>query len=113
MAAPPDAFHDEVSYDPYDYAIHEDPYPTYRRLRAEAPLYRNDELDFWAISRHADVAAAFRDHERYSSANGVSLDPSAWGPGRAPHDVVPGHGPARAHPHARPGLEGLHATAGP
>ncbi|MFD0473558.1 cytochrome P450 [Nonomuraea thailandensis] len=68
------------SYDPYDYAIHEDPYPAYRRLRDSAPLYRNDELDFWAISRHADVSAAFRDHERYSSANGVSLDPSAWGP---------------------------------
>ncbi|MEV5750725.1 cytochrome P450 [Actinoallomurus sp. NPDC052308] len=70
----------EVSYNPYDYAIHEDPYPAYARLRAHAPLYRNDELDFWAISRHADVAAAFRDHERFSSANGVSLDPSAWGP---------------------------------
>ncbi|MGW3352263.1 cytochrome P450 [Nonomuraea rubra] len=68
------------SYDPYDYAIHEDPYPAYRRLRDRAPLYRNDELDFWALSRHADVSAAFRDHERYSSANGVSLDPSAWGP---------------------------------
>lgn len=70
----------DVSYDPYDYALHEDPYPTYERLRAEAPLYRNDALDFWAISRHAEVAAAFRDHERFSSANGVSLDPSAWGP---------------------------------
>jgi cytochrome P450 len=75
VAAPP-----EVSYSPYDYAIHEDPYPTYRLLREHAPLYRNDELDFWAISRHADVAAAFRDHERFSSRNGVSLDPSAWGP---------------------------------
>ncbi|UBU09262.1 cytochrome P450 [Nonomuraea gerenzanensis] len=68
------------SYDPYDYAIHEDPYPAYRRLRDEAPLYRDDGLDFWALSRHADVSAAFRDHERYSSFNGVSLDPSAWGP---------------------------------
>jgi cytochrome P450 len=70
----------QVSYSPYDYAIHEDPYPTYHRLREEAPLYRNTDLGFWAISRHADVAGAFRDHERYSSGNGVSLDPSAWGP---------------------------------
>lgn len=68
------------SYDPYDYALHEDPYPAYRRLRDEAPLYRDDALDFWALSRHADVSAAFRDHARCSSANGVSLDPSAWGP---------------------------------
>ncbi|MGW0809844.1 cytochrome P450 [Nonomuraea sp. NPDC002799] len=70
----------DVSYNPYDYAIHDDPYPAYRRLRDQAPLYRNDELDFWAISRHDDVSAAFRDHARYSSVNGVSLDPSAWGP---------------------------------
>jgi cytochrome P450 len=69
-----------VSYSPYDYSIHEDPYPTYARLREEAPLYRNEELGFWALSRHEDVAAAFRDHTTFSSRNGVSLDPSAWGP---------------------------------
>jgi cytochrome P450 len=67
-------------YDPYAYEIHEDPYPTYERLREEAPLYRNDDLDFWALSRHADVLEAFRDWERYSNAHGVSLDPSASGP---------------------------------
>src|SRR5580658_9406980 len=69
-----------LSFSPYDYAFHADPYPVYARLRAEAPLYRNDELDFWALSRHADVVAAFRDPARFSSANGVSLDPAAWGP---------------------------------
>ena len=69
-----------VAFSPYDYRIHEDPYPVYARLRDEAPLYRNDELDFWAVSRHEDVVGAFRDPSRFSSANGVSLDPSAWGP---------------------------------
>ncbi len=69
-----------LSFSPYDYRIHEDPYPTYARLRDEAPLYRNDELDFWALSRYDDVAAAFRDSRRLSNANGVSLDPAAWGP---------------------------------
>jgi hypothetical protein len=68
-----------VSYNPYDYEIHEDPYPTYGRLRAEAPVYRNDELDFWALSRHEDVMGAFRDSAHFSSRNGVSLDPAAWG----------------------------------
>lgn len=67
-------------YDPYAYEIHEDPYPTYRRLRDEAPLYRNDERGFWALSRHADVMAAFRDSERFSNAEGVSIDPAASGP---------------------------------
>ncbi|MGP4027935.1 cytochrome P450 [Actinomadura sp. 3N407] len=70
----------QVFYSPFDYAVHEDPYPFYTRLRDEAPLYRNDELGFWALSRHADVSAAFRDHATFSSANGVSLEPSAWGP---------------------------------
>jgi cytochrome P450 len=69
-----------VAFSPYDYRIHEDPYPVYARLRDEAPLYRNSDLDFWALSRHEDVVAAFRDPSRFSSANGVSLDPAAWGP---------------------------------
>ena len=67
-------------FDPYDYGIHEDPYPTYARLREHAPLYRNEELDFWALSRYSDVVAGFRDNTRLSSANGVSLDPLAYGP---------------------------------
>ncbi|WP_433665327.1 cytochrome P450 [Nocardia sp. CA-128927] len=69
-----------LTFDPYDYRFHEDPYPTYHRLRTEAPLYYNAELDFWALSRHADVTNGFRDSTRLSSANGVSLDPAAWGP---------------------------------
>jgi cytochrome P450 len=70
----------QVEYDPYDYAIHEDPYPTYEALRAHAPVYRNDALDFWALSLHADVLAAFKDTELFSNDHGVSLDPESWGP---------------------------------
>ena len=70
----------QAIYSPFDYAVHEDPYPFYARLRDEAPLYRNDELGFWALSRHADVSAAFRDHATFSNSHGVSLEPSAWGP---------------------------------
>jgi len=67
-------------YSPYAYEIHEDPYPTYARLRDEAPVYHNEAEGFWALSRHADVMAAFGDAARFSSAHGVSLDPSASGP---------------------------------
>ena len=70
----------EILYDPYAYDLHDDPYPTYRRLRDEAPVYRNEAQGFWALSRHADVVAAFRDSARFSSAHGVSLDPAASGP---------------------------------
>ncbi len=71
---------DELVYNPYSYEIHENPYPTYERLREEAPLYHNPEVGFWALSRHEDVLEGFRDHETFSSAHGVSLDPAASGP---------------------------------
>lgn len=71
---------DALVYNPYDYHIHEDPYPTYARLREEAPLYHNAEVGFWALSRHSDVLDGFRDSERLSSSHGVSLDPAASGP---------------------------------
>ncbi|MEU9806552.1 cytochrome P450 [Mycobacterium sp. NPDC050853] len=67
-------------FDPYDYDFHEDPYPYYRRLRDEAPLYRNDDLNFWALSRHQDVLQGFRNSEALSNANGVSMDKASFGP---------------------------------
>jgi cytochrome P450 len=70
----------DLAYSPYAYEIHEDPYPTYARLRDEAPVYRNEAAGFWALSRHADVVEGFRDNVRYSSSHGVSLDPAASGP---------------------------------
>ena len=62
-------------YDPFDYAHHDDPYPAYRRLRDEAPVYRNETYGFWALSRYADCFAAARDYRVYSSAHGSSLEP--------------------------------------
>ncbi|MGH7894118.1 MAG: cytochrome P450 [Candidatus Binatia bacterium] len=61
-------------YSPFAYEIHEDPYPTYARLRDEAPAYYNPDLDFWALSRFDDVHAAMQDWVTYSSAEGVSLE---------------------------------------
>jgi len=68
-----------LRFNPYDYELHDDPYPVYARLREEAPLYHDGELGFWALSRHADVVAAFRDWARFSNAQGISLDPAATG----------------------------------
>ena len=65
----------DLGLDPYDYDFHEDPYPSYRRLRDEAPLYRNEELKFWALSRHGDVLQGFRNSTTLSNKYGVSLDP--------------------------------------
>ena len=63
-----------IEYDPYSYKIHEDPYPVYKLLRDEAPLYHNERLGFWALSRHADVLAALKDTQRLSSKYGVALE---------------------------------------
>lgn len=74
------AVDDAIVFDPYAYSFHADPYPLYQRLRDEAPAYRNDERDFWALSRSEDVLGAFRDTARFSSGHGVSLDEAVWGP---------------------------------
>ncbi len=69
-----------LDFDPYDYALQDDPYPVYRRLRDEAPLYHNTEHDFWVLSRHEDLHRAMRTDGVYSHEMGVSLDASAWSP---------------------------------
>jgi cytochrome P450 len=63
-----------VELNPFSYAFHADPYPTYRWLRDHAPVYRNDALDFYALSRYADVLTASLDHGTYSSAKGTVLE---------------------------------------
>jgi cytochrome P450 len=54
--------------------INADPYPTFARLRDEAPLYYNVEHDFYALSRYADVSRALQDHELFSSARGAIIE---------------------------------------
>jgi cytochrome P450 len=63
-----------VHFDPFAYAFHEDPYPVYRALREHAPVYKSPEMGFWALSRHADVVAGFKDAERLCNSGGISLE---------------------------------------
>jgi cytochrome P450 len=63
-----------VHYDPYDVDIDDDPYPTWTRLRDEAPLYRNDDHDFYALSRWDDVRPALLDWGTYRSGRGTVLE---------------------------------------
>ncbi len=64
----------DLYYDPYNVEIDADPYPTYRRLRDEAPLYYNERLDFWGLSRYSDVEQALKDTRGLSSAKGDILE---------------------------------------
>ncbi|MGV0606842.1 cytochrome P450 [Mycolicibacterium sp. XJ1904] len=63
-----------VYYDPYRVDIVADPYPTYARLREEAPLYYNESYDFWALSRHDDVERALLDWQTFSNSRGDILE---------------------------------------
>ena len=65
---------DAALYDPYDEAIDVAPHEVWRRLRDEAPLYYNEQYDFYALSRFADVLAASLDWPTYSSARGTVLE---------------------------------------
>jgi cytochrome P450 len=64
----------DVYYDPYDVGIDADPYPVFRRLREEAPLYHNDQYDFYALSRFEDVERGLADRETYISGRGAILE---------------------------------------
>jgi cytochrome P450 len=63
-----------IYYDPYDFEIDTDPYPVWKRMRDEAPLYYNEKYDFFALSRYADVEPAMVDWETYRSGRGSILE---------------------------------------
>ncbi len=65
---------DDLYYDPWDVDLNADPYPMFRRIREDAPLYYNAEHDFYALSRFDDVNRALVDHQTFSSARGVVLE---------------------------------------
>jgi len=85
----------DVYYDPFDYLIDSDPYPVWRRLRDDRPLYYNERYDFYAVSRFADVERGLIDWRTYSSAKGSVLEVIKSGmeipPGSIIFEDPPGH----------------------
>jgi cytochrome P450 len=64
----------KLVFDPYSQEYFDNPYEIYARMRDETPIYYDEEQDFYALSRHADVAAALKDHESFSSTRGCHLN---------------------------------------
>ena len=64
----------EIYYDPYDFDIDADPYPVWKRMRDESPLYYNEKYDFWALSRFDDVERCSIDWRTYRSGRGTVLE---------------------------------------
>jgi cytochrome P450 len=65
---------DDLYYDPYDFDIDVDPYPVWKRMRDEAPLYYNEKYDFYAVSRFDDVERCSVDWRTYLSGRGSVLE---------------------------------------
>ena len=63
-----------VYWDPYRPDFWMNPYPVFRRLREEAPLYRNEQYDFYALSRFSDVESGLNNRETFSSSRGDILE---------------------------------------
>ena len=63
-----------VVFDPFSNDFFNSPYATYRRMRDEEPVYYSENYDFYALTRHADVVAAIKDSETFSSSRGVDLE---------------------------------------
>jgi cytochrome P450 len=64
----------QLYYDPYDYDIDADPYPVWKRMRDEAPLYYNERYDFYALTRFDDVERGLIDWKTYISGKGSVLE---------------------------------------
>ena len=75
----------DIYYDPFDQAIDVDPHPLWKRMRDEAPLYRNEKFDFFALSRYDDVEKALVDWDNYRSGRGSTLETIMAG-----FDIPPG-----------------------
>ena len=97
----------KVVFDPYSEEYFTNPFDIYRRMREDAPLYYDEKEDFYALTRHEDVAAALKDFETYSSSSWLRPGDGAQGHiRRAEVDHL--HGSAGAPPYAQPAQQGVH-----
>lgn len=87
-------------FDPFSQEFFDDPYETYRWMRAEAPVYYSEEHDFYALTRHADVAAAFKDRDVLVGLRRRPVD-GEGGRFATRHSNPSVHGSARAPAHAQ------------
>jgi cytochrome P450 len=64
----------DIYYDPFSVEIDKDPHPLWKRMRDEAPLYRNEKYTFWALTRYDDVEKGLVDWDNFRSGKGSTLE---------------------------------------
>ncbi len=62
-----------MEFDPLSTEFFENPWEMYRWLRNEAPVYHNEKIGFWAVSRYDDCVEVHRDVAAYTSTRGLNL----------------------------------------
>jgi cytochrome P450 len=104
---------DELVFDPISLDTHENPYPAYKRLREEAPVYYNSKHNFWALSRYDDVMAADDEWATFTGKYGLDLDDTSnqFGAGFPPLGLFLGYDPPR-HADMRRALQGTFLPRG-
>ena len=86
-----------LDFNPFTTLSEDDPYPTYRQMRDEFPVYHHEPSGMWVLSRHADITATLRDWESFSNTGGIDFGGSSkfFGPGDALDSDPPQHGVLR------------------
>jgi cytochrome P450 len=79
---------EDLNWDPYDYELHKDPHPMWRRMMDEAPLYYNEQYDFYAMTRFDDVLNGLTDWRTFSSARGDQIEIIRAEPGTRPASSI-------------------------
>lgn len=67
----------DLEFDPFSREIMEDPYPTYKALREQAPVYYNKTREFWAVTKYDDTRTVLKDYSAFSNKWGIELDNTA------------------------------------
>ena len=83
-----------MEYDPFSREFQADPFPVYRWMRDEAPVFHSEKWNWWALSRFEDVRAAATDPQTFLSYEGIDIDDTAKdqsGPGFLPDIDNPRH----------------------
>ena len=83
-----------MEYDPFSQEFQADPFPVYRWMRDEAPVFYSEKWNWWALSRFEDVRAAATDPQTFLSYEGIDIDDTAKdqsGPGFLPDIDNPRH----------------------
>ena len=57
------------AFDPFDLT---DPFPLLQQLQDETPIFYNEDIDYWVVTRYEDIKAIFRDHETFTAANTIT-----------------------------------------